>query len=66
MKKFSMLTIRTETVCVNCRTCNRRYAMKASERHLPMSMMVYRGIPARCIAIAEPERIEWVPISEAE
>jgi hypothetical protein len=29
----------------------------------PMSMMVYTGTPAMCIAMAAAERIEWVPQS---
>jgi hypothetical protein len=49
--------------CVNCMTWVRRYRRKASLDQRPMSMMVYAGTPAMCMAIAAAERIEWVPHS---
>jgi hypothetical protein len=34
-------------------------------RHRPIICIVSLGIPARCIAIAAPDRIEWVPTLSA-
>lgn len=39
-KKCSSCIMRRETSWVNCRTCSRRYAMKASDRQRPISMTV--------------------------
>ena len=39
------------------------YRRKASDDQRPIIMMVKVGICARYIAIAPPERMEWVPIS---
>ena len=39
------------------------YLRKASEDQRPMSMMVKVGSPSRYIAMAAPERMEWVPMS---
>ena len=39
------------------------YLRKASEDQRPMSMIVKVGTLSRYIVIADPERIEWVPIS---
>ena len=39
------------------------YRRKASLDHLPIIMIVKVGTPARYIAIAAPERMEWVPMS---
>jgi hypothetical protein len=50
-------------LCVNCMTWVRRYTRKALLDQRPMSMMVYTGTPAMCIAMAAAERIEWVPQS---
>jgi hypothetical protein len=43
--------------CVNCMTWVRRYMRKASLDQRPMSMMVYTGTRAMCIAMAAAERI---------
>ena len=39
------------------------YLRKASEDHLPIIMMENVGTPSRYMAIAAPDRREWVPIS---
>ena len=44
-------------------TCFWIYRRKASLDHLPMIMIVKVGTLARYIAIAAPERMEWVPMS---
>ncbi len=44
-------------------TCFLKYLMNASDVHLPISIIVYTGVPARNIPIAPPERFECVPTS---
>ena len=41
------------------------YAINEGEFHLPNIIMVYVWHPARCIAIAAPERIDRIPIEIA-
>jgi hypothetical protein len=40
-----------------------RYLMNTSDDHLPISIIVYTGVPARNIPIAPPERFKCVPTS---
>jgi hypothetical protein len=62
-----LLTMRLETPAENWRTCRwTYYRRKASEDHGPINMMVKMGTPGRCMAIAPPDRIEWVPMSRCE
>ena len=39
------------------------YLKKASEDQRPINMMVKVGTLSRYIAMAAPERMEWVPMS---
>jgi len=40
------------------------YFMKASLDHCPMSIIIKTGQPPMNIAMAPPDQIEWVPISD--
>lgn len=60
-----MEAIFADTPEVNWRICFLMYLMKESLRQRPMSMMVMMGTPDRYIAMAPPERMEWVPMSLA-
>ena len=40
------------------------YFMKASLDHRPMSIIIKTGQPPMNIAMAAPDRIEWVPTSD--
>jgi hypothetical protein len=63
-KKFGFLFIPAATSLVNCRTCGRRYFRNESLLHLPMSFIVSTGTLARYMAMAAPDRREWVPSRE--
>ncbi len=62
--KSKFRIILEDTFWLNCSTWFWMYRRKASELHLPMSIMVYTGILSRYIAIAAPDRIECVPMSD--
>jgi hypothetical protein len=51
---------------LNSMTCCLIYQRKALFDHWPMSMIVYTGHLPRYMAIAEPNLMEWVPISSLE
>ena len=63
VKKESCWSMRRETLWVNFSTSFRMYLRKVSEDQRPMSMMVKVGTTSRYIAMASPERMEWVPMS---
>ena len=50
----------------NCMICFVIYLRKLSLFHLPINLIVESSAPDNFIAIAPPERIEWVPISFAK
>ena len=62
--KERFLIILFDTLWLNCSTCFLIYNRNASELHRPISMMVYTGTSSRYIAIAAPDLMECVPISE--
>ncbi len=62
VRKERNMIICFETSSENCSTCLRMHRRKASLDHLPISIIVYTGTPARCISMAAPDRREWVPI----
>jgi hypothetical protein len=61
--KEQYLIICFETPFKNCSICLQIYCRKALLAHLPISIMVYTGTPARYISIAAPDHREYVPIS---
>ena len=63
-EKSNFFIILDETFWLNCSTCLRMYSKKASEDQRPISMIVYTGISSRYIAMAAPDLMEWVPISD--
>ena len=63
VKKEECLSILRETLCVNCSTCFLIHLRKASDDHLPIIMIENVGTPSKYMAIAAPDRIEWVPMS---
>ena len=62
--KISFSSIRVDTFDENCSTCFLMYRRKLSLRQRPNSLMVVSSMPASFIAMAPPERIEGVPISD--
>jgi hypothetical protein len=50
--------------CENSWTCFLMYLRKAVLDHLPISMIEKTGTPARYMAIAAPEQMDLVPISD--
>ncbi len=63
VKKSSKVSIFFEMPWLAANTCFLIYLMKASELHLPTSIIVYTGVPERNILIAPAERLMWVPTS---
>jgi len=57
--------MREDTPELNSCTWRWMYHRNASLDHLPMSMIVKTGTPARYMAMADPERMECVPNSRA-
>ena len=55
--------MQTETPVLKEEICCWIYTINPSERHLPMAMRVRSGTSAMCMAMAPPERREWVPTS---
>ncbi len=62
--KFWTSIIFKEIPCKNSWTCFRIYLRKAVLDHLPINMIEKTGTPERYMAIAAPEQMECVPISD--
>jgi hypothetical protein len=58
--------MRVETPALNWRAWRQMYRRKASEDEGPMSMIVKMGTPARYMAMAPPDQMEWVPASRCK
>ena len=61
--KCSFIIIFEDTPAVNDSTWSLMYSINASLSHLPTLWIINVATPARNIAIAPPDRIEWSPTS---
>ena len=66
LQNASFLIILALMPRVNSRICFSMYDRKASELHLPRSMMVQIGTLSRHAIMAKDARTEWVPTSSLE